>query len=325
MFDRNAVDIDINENDILNYDRELLAILLKDNSSRKNIVWATDNYSFLGNKYQYMDEVKLELISGENFDVIKPRSKRTEAEQRIRVKDKAEVFTPSWVCNMQNNMVDNAWFESKHMFNKEEGKGWVTNNEPVSFSSSNKSWKDYVESVCLEVSCGEAPYLVSRYDSVTGIYIPVSDRIGLLDRKLRIVLENTSTAEEWMKWTKIAFQCIYGYDWQGDNVLIARENLLFTYIEYFKLKFGDEPLKENLLEIATIISWNIWQMDGLKCVIPNTCTATEYINDGLFESSITIKKCKGCKKKTFINHNGINCKIKDWKANKVVLFSSLLK
>ena len=31
----------------------------------------------------------------------------------------AEVFTPSWICNAQNNLIDNAWFERKDVFNKE--------------------------------------------------------------------------------------------------------------------------------------------------------------------------------------------------------------
>lgn len=323
MFDRNVVDI--NENDILDYDESLLSILLLDHSSKKNIIWATDNYSLLGKDYQFDSLIKPELISGDNFNVIKPRSKRTETEQRIRVKDKAEVFTPSWICNLQNNIVDKAWFESENMFNKELEKGWQTNYEPIVFSYENKSWKDYINDIRLEISCGEAPYLVSRYDSVTGAYIAVSDRIGLLDRKLRVVSENTSTIDEWIEWTKISFQCIYGYDWQGDNVLLARENLLFTFIDYYKLKFEKEPTSDELLEIATIISWNIWQMDGLKCVIPNSCSETQTISDGLFESSISIKKCEGCERNIIKRHNGIHCKIKDWKTNKIILFSSLLK
>ena len=48
----------------------------------------------------------------------------------------------------------------------------------------------------LEISCGEAPYLVSRYDTVTGETIPISQRIGLLDRKLRVISENTDTEEQ---------------------------------------------------------------------------------------------------------------------------------
>jgi transcriptional regulator with XRE-family HTH domain len=37
------LDVDIKENDVLRYDRQLLTILLKDNSTKQNIIWATDN------------------------------------------------------------------------------------------------------------------------------------------------------------------------------------------------------------------------------------------------------------------------------------------
>ena len=39
----------------------------------------------------------------------------------------------------------------------------------------------------LEMTCGEAPYLVSLYDTTSGERIPTRQRIGLLDRKLRVV------------------------------------------------------------------------------------------------------------------------------------------
>ena len=52
----------------------------------------------------------------------------------------------------------------------------------------------------MEISCGEAPYLVSRYDTVTGKWIEVGDRIGILDRKIRIINENADGEQEWMKW-----------------------------------------------------------------------------------------------------------------------------
>ncbi len=78
---------------------------------------------------------------------------------------------------------------------------------------------------------GEAPYLVSRYDTVTGQKIELNSRIGLLDRKMRVVNENVNDEVEWFKWTERAFQSIYGYEFQGDNLLLARENLLCTFIE----------------------------------------------------------------------------------------------
>ena len=60
----------------------------------------------------------------------------------------------------------------------------------------NKKWQHYVDSRRLEITCGEAPYLVSRYDVSTGeLIVPPIRRIGILDRKLRIVGENTDTYE----------------------------------------------------------------------------------------------------------------------------------
>ena len=40
--------------------------------------------------------------------MIKPRIKKSKAEQIHRTKDKAEVFTISLVCNNMNNLVDEA-------------------------------------------------------------------------------------------------------------------------------------------------------------------------------------------------------------------------
>lgn len=323
MQNRNLVDI--KENDIINYDVELLPILLKDNCSKTNIIWATDNYISYGDEFSSSAEITPQLISGNNDNIIKPKVTRSEKEQQIRVKDKAEVFTPSWICNKQNNIIDNAWFDSKNIFNIETTRGWRTQPQRISFPTSrDKTWQDYVKDIRLEISCGEAPYLVSRYDTLSGEPISISNRIGILDRKLRVITENIETTTEWYSWVKIAFQCIYGYEWQGDSLLLARENLFFTFIDYYKEKFQDMPSTKYMREIATIISWNIWQMDGLKCVIPNSCTETQIINDGLFESSITTKKCEGCEKNIIKKHNGIHCIIKDWRTNKTILFSSLL-
>lgn len=97
-----------------------------------------------------------------------------------------------------------------------------------------KTWRDYVDAKRLEITCGEAPYLVSRYDTTTGDLIPVYERIGLFDRKMRIVNENCSTDEEWLKWSRRAVQSVFGYEFQGDSVLIARENLLYDYIDYIQ-------------------------------------------------------------------------------------------
>ncbi|MFA6797083.1 MAG: restriction endonuclease subunit M [Bacilli bacterium] len=318
--------VDIKENDIIKYDKELLPILLKDNSSKLNIIWATHNYEPLGDKYGFNSQILTSLITGDKGQIIKPRVNKTKREQDSRVKDKAEVFTPSWVCNTQNNLVDNAWFETEGLFNTETDKSWITKIDKIPFPTTNgKTYQDYVKDTRLEISCGEAPYLVSRYDTITGEPISILNRIGLLDRKLRVVSENTENKSDWYEWAKIAYQSIYGYEWQGDSLLLARENLLFTFIDYYKEKFGKDPAIRLIREIAKIISWNIWQMDGLKGVIPNSCGEHKTITKTLFDTEEIITFCEGCQNKDIYKHNGIYCKIKDWQSGGTLKFLSLLK
>lgn len=317
--------VDVKENRILETDVALLPVLLKDNSSGENLIWATDDYAHNGDGYGKSDYITVASITGSHGNLIKPRTEKTKQEQLIRVRDKAEVFTPSWVCNKQNNLVDHAWFGRENVFNTEIEKGWETSTEKVAFPE-GKTWQDYVKAQRLEITCGEAPYLASRYDTVSGNVIPVHNRIGLLDRKLRIVSENVDSEPEWYSWAKEAYKSIYGYDWQGDNVLLARENLLFTFCDYYEDKFGVYPIKEYLREIAEILSWNIWQMDGLKFVIPESChSEKEEFTDMLGESHVSDEPCPGCKMNDYKRHNGIYCYVTDWESGKKVKFVSLLK
>lgn len=318
--------IDIKENRLLHLDPELLTILLADRSSGKNIIWATDNYADKGIGFQWHDHIEIPAITGYNGNVVKPRIEKSKKEQLDRIKQKAEVFTPSWICNKQNNLVDNAWFGVEDVFNYEHEQSWTATEGRIMFPPiKEKAWEDYVRSIRLEITCGEAPYLVSRYDTVTGEYIDLPRRIGLLDRKMRIISENTSTKSEWNKWALIAFQSIYGFDWQGDNVLLARENLLQSYIDYYYARFDVMPDMDRLRDIATILSWNIWQMDGLKFVIPGSCHDEAPVQLSMFDDDSAKHPCEGCENNDPLRHNGIYCKIKDWKVNKTVRFVSLLK
>lgn len=320
---------DILEDYILNISPDLFNTLLKDHTTSKaecqcNIFWATADYEHLGKGYEYKSPILPELITGNNGHVIMPRVLKRRELQRDRSREKAEVFTPSWICNVQNNVVDNSWFGREDVFNHEnDDHTWTTNMDKIAFPE-GKTWRDYVRNTRLEITCGEAPYLVSRYDTTTGQPIALENRIGLLDRKLRIVNENTETSGDWLKWAQVAFQNIYGYEWQGDNLLIARENLLMTFIEYYQAKFNRAPQLKTLLYIADIISWNLWQMDGLKCVVPNSCGMKPSAQQALFDEPELIP-CEGCKTGNMHKHNGIYCKIKDWQKNEVLTFVSLLK
>lgn len=316
--------VDIKENYIYSLDDKLLEILLRDHSSGKNIIWATDNYKSRGNGYQEYENITLKSITGRNGLVIKPRVEKSQKEQSKRIKDKAEVFTPSWVCNAQNNLIDNAWFGRENIFNTEKDKTWCVNYDKIVFPD-GKTWQDYVKENRLEITCGEAPYIVSRYDTVTGKWIEINDRIGLLDRKLRIINENTEHEEEWFEWTIKAYKATYGFEWQGDSLLIARENLLFTFIDYYVERFGNYPIIERLEEIAKILSWNIFQMDGLKFVIPNSCKPVPKLQMSIFDDEEEREDCPGCAKNDNNKHTGIYCIIKDWEKGKNIKFISLIR
>ena len=152
--------IDIKEDILFQLDKELLESLLKDRTSNNNIIWAIDDYKIYGNNYSASDYIKIESITGNNGEVIKPRIQKTNDAKVVRIREKAEVFTPSWVCNAQNNLIDNAWFEDDNIFNKEIEKGWKTTKQKIQFLN-KKTWQDYVMSTRLEITCGEAPYLTS--------------------------------------------------------------------------------------------------------------------------------------------------------------------
>ena len=317
-------EVDIKENSIKQLDSELLSILLKDRSSGKNIIWGTDIYADRGEAYNSQKTIKIDLITGRFGKVIRPRFNKSQKEQRHRIKYKAEVFTPSWICNKQNNIVDYEWFKKNNIFNMEKDTTWIVNKNKIEFPE-GKTWQEYVLLKRMEISCGEAPYLVSRYDTVTGLWIDIGSRVGILDRKLRVINENTNNEAEWIEWVYKAYKSTYAFEWQGDSLLIARENMLLTFIDYYVDRFSDYPSNDCLLEIAKILSWNVFQMDGLKYVIPNSCKPITKRQLSLFENDIQIKPCQGCLKNNNEKHTGVYCKIKDWQTGKTMKFISLLK
>lgn len=259
----------------------VLDTLLKDKSTGKNIIWATDPPEELQTvMYEPVtdrSQITTQQLGLTHYEVVLPRMMKQTDTQQQRTRKKGEVFSPAWVCNKMNNALDADWFrglgaeESAGQFTVELPQGWQTVETPVQFpvcGGRPPAWVQYVQSRRLEVTCGEAPFLVSRYDAATGEMIPVARRIGILDRKLRVVSENAATEEEWRKYATHAVQSTYGYEYQGDNLLLARVNLLLTYAEHLQARWQRKPTKEELQPIANIISWNLWQMDGLHLSVP---------------------------------------------------------
>ena len=259
----------------------VLDTLLKDRSTGKNIIWATDPPEELQTvMYEPVtdrSQITTQQLRLTHYEVVLPRMMKQTDTQQQRTRKKGEVFSPAWVCNKMNNALDADWFgalgaeQTAGQFTVELPQGWQTVETPVQFpvcGGRTPAWVQYVQSRRLEVTCGEAPFLASRYDAATGEMIPVARRIGILDRKLRVVSENAATEDEWRKYATHAVQSTYGYEYQGDNLLLARVNLLLTYAEHLQARWQRKPTKEELQPIANIISWNLWQMDGLHLSVP---------------------------------------------------------
>lgn len=268
--------INIGDDILLLQSLKLLKKLLVDKTTKKNIMWATDAYKGKSGDYERNKEMTEALITGRNADVIKTRARKAMEQQSERTKQHAEVFTPLWIVQKMNDHADEVWFGCPNVFFQDG-----TPTERVSFPK-EKTWQSYVDSRRLEITCGEAPYLVTRYDVETGEAIPIEQRVGILDRKLRVVTENALSESEWLKWAYRALEATYGYEFQGDNVLIARVNLLMTFEEHLRARWNRKPTASEYFQAANIIAWNIWQMDGLAGTIPY-CKAEESKQLSMFE------------------------------------------
>lgn len=285
----------------------VLEKLLMDKTTGKPIIWATNSYSEFGETYCDRFIITLGALRGMNPVLIQPRAFKTLETQHQRTKSKAEVFTPSWVVNKMINKMDEEWFERSNVFNIEVGHTWKTNSQKIEFK--DKKWTDYVNRSVLEIACGEAPFIVSRYDASTGAFIPIEERVGILDRKLRIVTENTDNEIDWLKWTKRAFESVYGYEYQGDNLLIGRINLLMTFFDYYQSIWKKDADKSHLTTMTNIITWNFWQMDGLYGTVPLGVPQPVVEQLSLFDDE---EEQEG---------KAPLCKVKSWKTKKTILYT----
>lgn len=249
--------VDISEEGIANDSGTLLTILLKDRTTNKNIVWASPSYEGMGKPFCADQPIKKNLIIGPYDSIIQPRVEKNKRNQEIRTRKRGEVFTPPWLVDKQVSIVMNEIGD-------------------ISFES-------FIALRWLELACGEAPYIVTRYDSVSGDIIPVDKRVGFLDRKLQRIAEESITEKEFIKWSKIAYESSYGYELQGDSLLLARENLLLSFCEHYNHKFGKLPTMKVIKQIATIISYNIFQMNGLTKKTPYSDESKDNIQLNLFD------------------------------------------
>jgi hypothetical protein len=312
--------IDISENTLRNRGC-VLDILLIDRTRHKpsrphNIIWATDSYSKYGKEYTASKQIRREQVTGVNGKLIQPRAAKSKEEQKYRTKDKAEVFTPLRVVKEMNTAIN-----------------WALGHWPAT----EENWLDYISEKRLEITCGEAPFIAGRYDPTynTGVIIRPQNRVGFLDYKLQTVNQFVTTKKDWLVYAEKAIKATYGYEWQGDNLLIARENVLQTLDDFFSAKFGSKNKlsTEQLEYFAEIVAWNIFQMDGIKYVIPMSCKRKHQPVFTVDENQLSLipsqkpKKqlieCEGCRANNPHKHTGRKVRIMDWKTSKWIYFHKL--
>ncbi len=154
-----------------------------------------------------------------DIGAVVPRAKKSDDEKSLR--SNAEVFTPREMVKFMVDAADDGLIGSR--------------------------W--------LEAACGEAPFITTRYDAESGEDIPVNERVGILDRKLRAC----PSGYDKLTWATEAVQSVYGYEINGDSLFIARRNVLLTVADFV----GDMTVDE-LTDIAEIVARNFWLMDGLN-------------------------------------------------------------
>ena len=109
--------------------------------------------------------------------------------------------------------------------------------------------------------------------------------------------------------------------------MIARINLLETFCEYTRDRWQEEPNKTSLNRIADIISWNLWQMDGIYGVIPYE--GAVYVQEEEEEShQMTLFEIYGIAGEAELEPEEelpetIDCKIYDWDENKIITYKSM--
>lgn len=293
LLDKPIININISEYDLFWSHPKILEMLLRDRTTslyskkKKNIIWANDNYANYGEKYHETCQLTPNLIISQTGCVIIPRALKSIKKQKERTKSKAEVFTPSWVIKKQNDALEENFL--------------------------NDDLQTYISRTWLEMTCGEAPYIANRYEMATGIIIALNERAGFLDRKLRRINQEIYNKKKWQIFVKKAYQSCYGFEWNGDSLLLARNNLLLTYRDFYFDKWQCEPTSKELEAIAEIISYNIFQMDGLTYCIPLSQKKEIVINYqlDLFDES---------KSENMVIIDGLRVKIKDWNTRKMVDF-----
>ena len=146
------------------------------------------NYHFttFGDGYQLEDEIPITSIKGFRSEFVKPRVSKSKSDQAKRIKNKAEVFTPSWASeDIIRNATEQALAilsqmqESKESFRK------------LGLTFEEKDLYDIL------ISQRDAHNFVYGEDKTTN-GIVINERCKSLAKKIKEIIDTKSSFADWL-------------------------------------------------------------------------------------------------------------------------------
>lgn len=140
----------------------------------------------------------------------------------------------------------------------------------VRFFEQRHTWQHYVDSRRLEITCGEAPYLVTRYDVETGEAIPLEARVRIRRTELRRLCGDDLTEDE-SGWPCVRVKRGKGSKYQLQRILPEDVALVRSYFdvsdqrifreEDFSLHMDYHHLRANQAKRAYNYYYDLLQQD----------------------------------------------------------------
>lgn len=244
------------------FDDLILDILLRDKTTGKPLVFPPDQTSGRPSPFLGLEDL---------YGVQSQKDMPDEAE---------EVQTLcSW--NRKLNQLDEVWFQRSGVFNTPTAEGWIPAADPVYFEDPFH-WKKYVNQ---QIYVPDLDWGAALTFAGTSENLPLNERMGQLDRELRLVNENVRSQQEWQKRTSTMLARMLGCAKDPIRLFRARLCVLETCREAFQARFGHLPSARDEKALAHIVARNLFQSEDELNTVPFQ-EMEETLQLSLFEESL---------------------------------------
>lgn len=246
----------------------ILVTLFKDCAAGRNIVWTDDECVEFGDGFIGDNGIAIEKITNFSSGAIKPHIAKKQGRRFERIMTRAGAIVPSWLFNRMNNSIDAVWLDMRDVsYVKNDVERNSGLKRIVFHEKSGRSGRVYVESHRPGITCGEASFAYSHYDTVTMDASPVGGRIGFSNRMLCVVSEKIGYCREWVRWAPAAPEASSGFEFQC-CCLPTCINVFGTFWEHQRERWSAGMAEVETGQTVWILLWNILQLNGPICTMP---------------------------------------------------------